>query len=60
MRGGGHSYPSVQLAAWNITEEKFRKSFSFPVDSFVQPENTQQPSFASISTSLRMQGSGIE
>ena len=22
MRGGDHSYPGVQLAAWNITKEK--------------------------------------
>ena len=29
MRGRDHSYPGVQLAAWNVTEEKFHQIY-FP------------------------------
>ena len=27
MRGGDHSYPGVQLAAWNVTIEKLHQIF---------------------------------
>ena len=40
MRVGDHSYQSVQLAPWNITEEKLRISFSLPVGKFVQLQKT--------------------
>ena len=29
MRGRDHSYPGVQLAAWNVTEEKLHQIY-FP------------------------------
>ena len=25
MRGGDHSYPGIQLAAWNVTEDKLHQ-----------------------------------
>ena len=27
MRGGDHSYPDVQLAAWNVTREKIHQIY---------------------------------
>ena len=27
MCGGDHSYPGVQLAAWNVTEEKLHQRY---------------------------------
>ena len=29
MCGGDHSYPGVQLAAWDVTEEKFHEGYFF-------------------------------
>ena len=29
MRGGDHSYPGAQLAAWNVTKEKLHQIY-FP------------------------------
>ena len=31
MRGGNHSYPGVQLAAWNLTEDRLYHR-QFPTD----------------------------
>ena len=31
MRGGDHSYADVQLAAWNVTEERFHLKY-FPAN----------------------------
>ena len=33
MRGGDHSYPGVQLAAWNVTTENPHQIYSLPTYS---------------------------
>ena len=30
MRGGDHSYPGAQLAAWNVTKEKIYQRYYLP------------------------------